>query len=106
LGDGAHLGVHVFGQLKNVFGIGTAKIVGLVKNFHPHGAVRGILRGLLLGCGCHALTPVFRAVAMLSNAVALSSLPALRSEFRSVRAFSLPVRESLPVLCAGGPSHG
>src|SRR5581483_7644467 len=59
LGDGAHLAIHVFGEPRNVVGIGAAQVICLVKNLHPHtvggGSCRsffdGVLHGPLLSFG-------------------------------------------------------
>src|SRR6202158_4833577 len=53
LGHGAHLGVHILRQLQNVFRIGSAQVVRLVKNLHPHAGVLRIFHHLVLGRGSH-----------------------------------------------------
>ena len=44
LRHGAHLAVHVLGQLENVFRVGSAQVVRLVENPHAHTVVIGVIR--------------------------------------------------------------
>src|SRR5438552_14558501 len=49
LGDSAHLAIHIFSELQDVLGIGTAQVIGLIENVDPYAAVGGIAYRLLFG---------------------------------------------------------
>lgn len=55
VGHRAHLPIDVLGEFQNVFRVGSAKVVRLVEYLNAHTGIASVLRGRMLGGGCHIL---------------------------------------------------
>src|SRR5207253_2874088 len=90
-----HLGIDVLSQFNDVIGVGAAKIIGLIENFHSDSIIAGIFQRWMFSDGRHNFAPS-------GCADRISSLPpvAPRQWFQSVAASSPRAPGYLPAPCA------